>query len=70
MAPAHVNTESGAQTVTVTATASDGQTGVREVTWQLSLPGSSQPCRIASLSRISGDLFTGTWSGQLHSPQG
>ena len=70
MAPAHVNTESGAQTVTVTATASDGQTGVREVTWQLSLPGSSQPCRIASLSRISGDLFTGTWSGQLTLPKG
>ncbi len=70
MTPKHVDTETADQTVTVILTARDTQTGVGSVTWSLFMPGSAQPNRSVGLVRTSGDLFTGTYTGQIVLPRG
>jgi hypothetical protein len=70
IAPSHFDTQSAAQTISVTVTISDSQSGVASVNWGLSMPGSAQPGRAAPLVRITGDPFNGTYVGSIVMPKG
>ncbi len=70
LTPSHIDTESSAQTVTLTATFSDDQSGVESASWGLQLPGSAQQGRGGTLSRVSGDALTCTYVGSIVMPKG
>ena len=70
LTPSHFDTESSSQTINLTVTFSDDQSGVASASWGLHMPGSAQPGRGAPLVRISGDPFTGTYVGSIVMPRG
>ena len=70
MSTTHFDTSSSDQTIGVTVTLSDDQSGVDSASWELYMPDSAQPTRIATLTRVSGDLLASTWIGSIVMPKG
>ena len=70
MTPSHFNTESADQTITITVTLRDEQTGVGSANSGFYLPGSAQPSRNTPFVRVSGSPFLGTYIGSITLPKG
>jgi hypothetical protein len=70
LTPSHIDTESAAQSVTLTVTFTDDQSGVASANWGLDLPGSAQWGRGGPLDLVSGTALSCTYTGAIVLPKG
>ena len=70
LTPSHIDTESAAQSVTLTVTFTDDQSGVASASWGLHMPGSTQSGRGAPLALVSGTALSCTYTGSITLPKG
>ena len=70
LSPAHFDTTSAAQTITLTVTLTDDLSGVGPAGWGLHMPSSAQSGNFVNLVRVFGTPLSGTYVGSIVLPRG